>query len=163
MDHRLHDSLARRRLSMFLLGTFAAFALMLAAIGIYGVIAYWVDQRTREIGIRMALGADRASILRLVAREFLAMVGIGLAIGLGGAFALTRVMSGLLFGVSATDLTTFALIPVVLAVIALAATYMPARRATRVEPIVAVRASSGTRGNRANRRATEGSLSRRGC
>ena len=140
MEHRLHDSLARRRLSMFLLGTFAAFALVLAAIGIYGVIAYWVDQRTREIGIRMALGADRRRILSLIAREFLVMIGVGLAIGLGGAFALTRVMSGLLFGVSATDVTTFGLIPVVLAVIAVAATYLPARRAMRVEPIVAVRA-----------------------
>ncbi len=140
MEHRLHDSLARRRLSMFLLGTFAAFALVLAAIGIYGVIAYWVDQRTREIGIRMALGADRRRILSLIAREFLVMIGVGLAIGLGGAFALTRVMSGLLFGVSATDVTTFGLIPVVLAVIAVAAPYLPARRAMRVEPIVAVRA-----------------------
>ena len=139
MDHRLRDSLTRRRLSMFLLGTFAAFALVLAAIGIYGVIAYWVDQRTHEIGIRMALGADRARILTLIAREFLVMIVIGLAIGLGGAFALTRVMAGLLFGVSATDLTTFGFIPLLLGVIAMAATYLPARRAMRVEPIVAVR------------------------
>jgi predicted permease len=140
MDHRLYDSLARRRLSMFLLGTFAVFALILASIGIYGVIAYWVDQRTREIGIRMALGADGVRILRLIAREFLPMVAFGLAIGLGGALALTRLMSGLLFGVSATDLATFGLIPVLFGMIALAATYLPARRATRVEPIVAVRA-----------------------
>jgi predicted permease len=140
MDSRLHDSLARRRLSMVLLGAFAVFALVLAAIGIYGVIAYWVDQRTREIGIRMALGADRGRILRLVAREFGVMVGVGLAIGLAGAFALTRVLNSLLFGVTATDVTTFALIPLVLAAIAVAATYLPARRATRVEPIVAVRA-----------------------
>jgi predicted permease len=139
MDHRLHDSLARRRLSMFLLGTFATFALVLAAIGIYGVIAYWVDQRTREIGIRMALGADRARILTLIAREFFVMIVIGLGIGLGGAFALTRVMSSLLFGVSATDLTTFGLLPLLLCAIAMAATYLPARRAMRVEPIVAVR------------------------
>jgi putative ABC transport system permease protein len=140
MDSRLHDSLARRRLSMVLLGAFAVFALVLAAIGIYGVIAYWVDQRTREIGIRMALGADRGRILRLVAREFGVMVSVGLAIGLAGAFALTRVLNSLLFGVTATDVTTFALIPLVLAAIAVAATYLPARRATRVEPIVAVRA-----------------------
>jgi predicted permease len=140
MDHRLHDSLARRRLSMFLLGTFAAFALVLAAIGIYGVIAYWVDQRTREIGIRMALGADRGRILRLIASEFFVMIAIGLVLGLVGAFGLTRVMSGLLFGVSATDVTTFGLIPLVLGVIAVAATYLPARRAMQVEPIVAVRA-----------------------
>ena len=139
MHHRLHDSLARRRLSMFLLGTFAAFALVLAAIGIYGVIAYWVDQRTREIGIRRALGADRASIRGLIGREFLVIVGIGLLIGFASALALTRVMSGLLFGVSATDVTTFGLVPLLLGVIALAATYLPARRAMRVEPIVAVR------------------------
>ena len=140
MEHRLHDSLARRRLSMFLLGTFAAFALTLAAIGIYGVIAYWVDQRTREIGIRMALGADRGRILSLIAREFAVMIAIGLASGLAAAFALTRVMSGLLFGVSSTDLTTFGLIPLLLGAIAGAATYLPARRAMSVEPIVAVRA-----------------------
>jgi putative ABC transport system permease protein len=140
MEHRLHDSLARRRLSMVLLGTFALFALILAAIGIYGVIAYWVDQRTTEIGIRMSLGADGASILKLIGGEFLSMVGLGLGLGLGGALALTRVMSGLLFGVSATDLTTFGLIPVIFAAIAVAAIYVPARRATRVEPIVAVRA-----------------------
>jgi predicted permease len=140
MEQRLFDSLARRRLSMFLLATFAAFALILAAIGIYGVIAYWVDQRTREIGIRMALGADGGRILALIGREFLVIVGIGLLIGLVGALLLTRVMSGLLFGVSATDVTTFGVIPVVLAIVAVAATYVPARRATKVEPIVAVRA-----------------------
>src|SRR5215510_14397492 len=140
MDARLHDSLARRRLSMVLLGAFAVFALILAAIGIYGVIAYWVDQRTREIGIRMALGADARRILRLVVGEFGVMILAGVAVGLGGAFALTRLMNSLLFGVSATDVATFGVIPVVLAVIALAATFVPARRATRVEPIVAVRA-----------------------
>ncbi|HEY9227930.1 MAG TPA: ABC transporter permease [Gemmatimonadaceae bacterium] len=140
MDQRLHDSFARRRLSMFLLAAFAGFALVLSAIGIYGVIAYWVDQRTREIGIRMALGADRARILGLVGREFGVMIAIGLVAGIGAALALTRVMSTLLFGVTATDVGTFAILPVVLAVIAAAATYVPARRATRVEPIVAVRA-----------------------
>jgi predicted permease len=140
MDARLHDSLARRRLSMVLLGAFAMFALILAAIGIYGVIAYWVDQRTREIGIRMALGADARRILGLVGREFGVMILSGVAVGLAGAFALTRLMNSLLFGVSATDVTTFAVIPVVLAAIALAATFVPARRAARVEPIVAVRA-----------------------
>src|SRR5262249_25073224 len=112
---------------------------------IYGVIAYWVDQRTREIGIRMALGADARRILGLVGREFGVMILAGVAVGLGGAFALTRLMNSLLFGVSATDVTTFAVIPVVLAAIALAATFVPARRATRVEPIVAVRAEE--RGN----------------
>jgi ABC-type antimicrobial peptide transport system permease subunit len=124
---------------MWMLVTFAAFALILAAVGIYGVIAYWVDQRTREIGIRMALGADRASILGLIGREFLAIVGIGLAVGLVGAFALTRLMASLLFGVSAIDATTFGLLPLVLGAIALIATYVPARRAMRVDPAVAVR------------------------
>ena len=140
MEHRLHDSLARRRLSMWMLGTFAAFALILAAIGIYGVIAYWVDQRTREIGIRMALGADHASILGLIGREFAVIVGMGLVIGMAGAFALTRLMTGLLFGVSATDVTTFGLLPLLLGTIALAATYLPARRAMQVDPAVAARA-----------------------
>lgn len=139
MEHRLNDSLARRRLSMWMLSAFAACALILAAAGIYGVIAYWVDQRTREIGIRIALGANARSILGLVARETLAMVGVGLAIGLAGAFGLTRVMSGLLFGVRATDIMTFGLLPPVLAVSAIVATYLPARRALRVQPIIAVR------------------------
>jgi len=139
MERRLFDSLARRRLSMFLLGTFAALALILAAIGIYGVIAYWVDQRTHEIGIRMALGADRRNILELIiGREFL-VVGIGLVVGFAGALLLTRVMSGLLFGISATDITTFGAIPLLLGLVAVLATYVPARRATKVEPIIAVR------------------------
>ena len=139
MERRLFDSLARRRLSMFLLGTFAALALILAAIGIYGVIAYWVDQRTHEIGIRMALGADRRNILELIGREFLVIVGIGLVVGFAGALLLTRVMSGLLFGISATDITTFGAIPLLLGLVAVLATYVPARRATKVEPIIAVR------------------------
>jgi len=140
MESRLHDSLARRRLSMALLVTFAICALLLAAIGIYGVIAYWVDQRTREIGIRIALGADRANILGLVGREMIAMVSIGLAVGLIGAFAFTRLMSNMLFGVGATDLLTFGVLPAALALIAMVAAYLPARRALGVDPIVAVRA-----------------------
>jgi predicted permease len=139
MEQRLSDSLARRRFSAFLLATFAALALTLAAIGIYGVIAYWVDQRTREIGIRMALGAAQGSILKLVLRQSLAMVGIGLVVGIGGALALTRVMKSLVFGVSTTDAVTFVLLPVVLSAVALLASYVPARRALRVDPLVAVR------------------------
>ena len=139
MDRRLGDSLARRRLAMILLFAFAAFALALSAVGTYGVIAYWVDQRRRDLGIRRALGADRAHILTLIAGEFLPMVGVGLAAGLLAAFALTRIMSGLLFGVAPTDATTFGATPVVIATVALLAAYLPTRRALGVEPMSALR------------------------
>ena len=140
MEQRLSDSFARRRLSMLLLATFAAAALILAAVGVYGTIAYWVGQRRREIGIRMALGAGRASILRLVAHEFGLTVGAGVVAGLAGAFALTRLMSGLLYGVSATDSVTFTVIPILMAVIAAAAVYIPTRSAIRAAPNDALRA-----------------------
>ncbi len=140
MDQRLTDSFARRRLSMLLLATFAVAALILAAVGVYGTIAYWVGQRRREIGIRMALGADRVTILRLIAHEFGLTVGVGVVGGLAGAFVLTRLMSGLLYGVSATDATTFAVIPALMAAIAAAAVYVPARSAIRAAPIDALRA-----------------------
>jgi predicted permease len=139
MEQRLYDSMARQRFSMLLLGIFAAFALTLAAIGIYGVMTYWVNQRTHEIGIRMALGAQPRNILRLVIRQALILVSIGIAIGLVGAFALTRVMSNLLFGISATDRLTFFTISLLLGSIALLASYLPARRAARVDPMVALR------------------------
>jgi putative ABC transport system permease protein len=139
MEQRLYDSLARRRFSMLLLGVFATFALILAAIGIYGVMTYWVNQRTHEIGIRMALGAQPGNILQLVIRQSLFMVSVGIGIGLTGAFALTRVMASLLFGVSATDRWTFIMISLLLGGIALLASYIPARRAARVDPIVALR------------------------
>ena len=106
----------------------------------YGTIAYWVGQRRREIGIRMALGAGRASILRLVAHEFGLTVGAGVVAGLAGAFALTRLMSGLLYGVSATDSVTFTVIPILMAVIAAAAVYIPTRSAIRAAPNDALRA-----------------------
>jgi len=139
MEQRLHNALARRRFSMFMLGIFAVIASLLAAIGIYGVIAYSVSQRTHEIGLRMALGAQPANILKLVIRQALALVSFGIAIGLAGAFALTRLISSLLFGVSATDPVTFALISVLLGGVALVASYIPARRATKVDPMVALR------------------------
>ncbi len=139
MERRFDDSLARRRLSMILLVTFAGFALLLSGIGTYSVVGYWVDQRRRDIGIRRALGADPRRVVGLIAREFLAVVGIGLVLGLLGAFALTRIMAGLLFGVAATDMATFSVTPVVIAAIAVVATYVPARRALRVEPMTELR------------------------
>ena len=139
MDQRLSDSLARRRFSTFLLGVFALVALLLAAIGIYGVMAYSVTQRTQEIGIRMALGAQPRKIMMMVVRHSLLLVVVGIVIGLSGAFALTRVMSSLLYGVSATDALTFAAPPLILGVIAVLASYFPARRAARVDPTVALR------------------------
>ncbi|MGC1493127.1 MAG: FtsX-like permease family protein, partial [Candidatus Acidiferrum sp.] len=139
MDEIISDSLATRRVSMILLGIFAALALGLASIGIYGVISYLVGQRTREIGIRLALGAKRADVLRLILGEGMKMAAMGLIIGFVAAFALTRLMAGLLFGVSATDPLTFMSVALLLATVALAACYIPARRAMRVDPIVALR------------------------
>jgi putative ABC transport system permease protein len=139
MDHRLYDAMARRRFSTFLLGVFAVLALILAAIGIYGVMAYSVNQRTHEIGIRLALGAQPGNILQLVIKQALILTSTGVAIGLAGAFALTRVMSSLLYGVSATDGFTFVIPPVLLGSIALLASYIPARRAAKVDPMIALR------------------------
>jgi predicted permease len=139
MDERLADALARRRLSMLLLGGFAGIALILAAIGIYGVMAYSVNQRTHEIGIRLALGAQTRDILRLVVRQALLLVSVGIAVGLAGALALTRVMASLLYGISATDRLTFVITPLLLAGVALLASYLPARRAAKVDPMIALR------------------------
>jgi len=139
MDYVVNQSISQRRFNMLLLAAFAGTALLLAAVGIYGVLAYAVSRRTQEIGIRMALGAQTRDILRLVGTEGLRLVVIGIAIGLAGAMALTRLMASLLFGVSATDGLTFAAVPAVLAAVALAACYLPARRATRIEPTVALR------------------------
>jgi len=124
---------------MFLLGVFASCASLLAAIGIYGVITFWVTQRTRELGIRSALGARQMDILRLVIGQAVIVVGAGIAIGLVAAFGLTRVMASLLFGVSATDPLTFALLGIALGVVALVASFIPARRAATIAPIIALR------------------------
>jgi len=139
MEEIIAESLATRRVSMMVLGVFAALALGLASMGIYGVISYLVGQRTHEIGIRMALGAKQADVLRMVLDEGMRMVALGVAIGLLAAAGLTRLMAKLLFGISATDPLTFAGVGIILTVVALAACFVPARRAMRVDPIVALR------------------------
>jgi predicted permease len=139
MDDRLRDSLARQRFSAIMLGAFALFALILATVGVYGVISYLVSQGTHDIGIRIALGAPRTGILRLIVRQGMELAGIGIAAGLIGALLLTRLMSSLLFGVSATDAITFAAVALVLALVALVASFIPARRATRLDPLAALR------------------------
>jgi putative ABC transport system permease protein len=131
--------MARQRFSMMLLAVFAGGALLLAAIGIYGVISYAVTQRTHEFGIRLALGAQRGDVLRLVLKDGMALMVIGMAVGLAGAFAISRAMTSLLFGVSAADVTTFAGVALVLSSVALVACSLPARRATKVDPLVALR------------------------
>jgi putative ABC transport system permease protein len=139
MEEILGDSIARERFSMLLLAIFASVALVLAAVGIYGVMSYSVAQRTHEIGIRMALGAQTSAVLRLAVGYGFKLVIAGIAIGLIAALALTRVMSTLLFGVTATDPMTFTLISLLLIAVAAVASYIPARRATRVNPIIALR------------------------
>ena len=139
MESVISDSMGARRFAMILLGAFAALALVLACVGIYGVMAYLVGQRTQEIGIRMALGAQQRDVMRLVLWEGARLALLGVAIGLGAALALTRLMARLLYGVSATDPSTFACLAIVLTAIAIAACCIPAQRAMRVDPVVALR------------------------
>jgi putative ABC transport system permease protein len=139
LDQIVSTSVAQTRFAMLLMTIFSLVALALAAAGVYGVVSYSVVQRTREIGIRMVLGAEPRQVLRLVVSQGMSSVLFGVAIGLLGAFALTRLIQTLLFGVSATDPLTFASVAVLLAVVALVACYLPARRAIRVEATVALR------------------------
>jgi putative ABC transport system permease protein len=139
LEQRLAASLAQRRLTMFLLSAFAMLALLLAAIGVYGVISYGVLQRTQEIGIRMAMGATKSSVLRLVLRQQAELILFGSAVGLALAFALSGILSSLLYGVKARDFSTFALSWILLIMVALVAAAAPALRATRVDPSVALR------------------------
>ncbi len=140
MEHIVAGAVARQRFSMLLLAIFAGLALVLAAVGIYGVMSYSVAQQTREIGIRMALGARRSDVLKMTVKQGLKLIGAGLIVGLAAAFVLTRAMASLLFGISATDPITFVIISLVLLATALLASYIPALRATRVDPMVALRA-----------------------
>jgi ABC-type antimicrobial peptide transport system permease subunit len=139
MEQRVNESLARRRFSMMLLGVFASVALALATIGIYGVMAYLVNQGTRELGIRIALGASPRNILSLVVRQGMVLAFFGVAIGLAAAFLLVRLIRSLLFGVEVTDPITFAGISLLLAMITLLACYIPARRAARIDPMISLR------------------------
>lgn len=139
LSQMIGTTLAQPRFNMMLLGCFAVTAMLLAGIGIYGVIAYSVAQRTKEIGIRMALGAQKIDMLAMVMRQSFAVIGVGLLIGILGALATTRLMSTLLYGVSAHDLSIYAIVTVVLSGAALIATYFPARRAMSVNPMVALR------------------------
>jgi ABC-type antimicrobial peptide transport system permease subunit len=139
MEQRVDESLARRRFSMLLLGVFASIALALATIGIYGVMAYLVNQGTRELGIRIALGASPRNILNLVVRQGMALAFAGVTLGLAASFLLAQLIRSLLFGVRATDPITFAGISFLLAVITLLACYIPAQRAARIDPLISVR------------------------
>ena len=139
MEQVIAESTARQNFNMLLLSIFAGLALLLAAIGIYGLMSYTVEQRTQEIGIRMALGAGRGDMLKLIVRQGMLLAGIGVVIGLGAAFGLTRLLASLLFGVKTTDPVTYGVVTVVLLAVALLATCVPARRATRIDPLIALR------------------------
>jgi putative ABC transport system permease protein len=139
MERRISESASQPRFRTLLLGIFACLALLLASIGMYGVISYSVTQRTHEIGLRVALGAQGRDVLKLVIMQGMKMALVGIGIGLVGAFIVMRLMSSFLFGVSATDPVTFVGVSILLMGIALLACYIPARRATRVDPMVALR------------------------
>jgi len=139
MQDRLYASLARQRFSTTMLGAFAIFALILAAVGVYGVVSYLVTQNQHDIGLRMALGAQRPDIIRMVMRQGMGLAGWGIGAGLAGALVLTRFLESMLFGISARDAITYSVFAAALGLIAMVATYVPARRATTVDPIKALR------------------------
>jgi len=139
MDELLDDSLSQQRFRTWLITGFAALALLLSSIGIYALISYSVSQRTREIGVRVALGAQRSNVLRMVLREAIQLLVFGLLLGWVGAFLATRVMRSLLYSTSATDAVSFVATSIVLIAVALLACYIPARRATKVDPMIALR------------------------
>jgi putative ABC transport system permease protein len=139
MEQYFGSAIALPRFSALLFSLFALLALALAAVGLYGVMSYNVAQRTQEIGIRMALGAQGSDVLKLMTRQGMKLVFIGIALGLLASFALTRLMKSLLFGVSATDPLIFGIVMLMLALVALLACYIPGRRATKVDPLVALR------------------------
>jgi len=139
MEDRMADSMARQRFAAIMLGAFAVFALVLAAVGVYGVMSYLVSQSRHDIGLRIALGAQQNDILALVVRQGMELAGLGIVLGLAGAFALTRLMASLLFGVGATDSVTFGAVSGILAACAFLATYIPAWRATQVDPMTVLR------------------------
>ena len=139
MSEVMAESLARRRLVLTLFTIFASLALLLAAIGIYGVLSSSVKQRTRELGIRIALGATTRGVLQLVIGDGVKLVMLGIVIGMAGAIATGRLLAGLLFGVNATDPMTFTVIALLLAAVSVLACYVPARRATKVDPLTALR------------------------
>ncbi len=139
MEQVISESTARQNFNMLLLTIFAGLALLLAAIGIYGLMSYTVEQRTQELGIRMALGADRGDMLKLVVRQGMLLSGIGVVIGLAASFGLNRLLADMVFGVKTTDPITYATVSIILVLVALLATYIPARRATRIDPIIALR------------------------
>ena len=131
--------MARQRFATLMLGAFALFAMLLAIVGVYGVMSYLVSQGAHDIGVRMALGAQRGRIVLMVMRQGMTLTVAGVVLGLLGALGLTRVMASLLFGVGARDFVTFAAVPLILIGIAILASFLPARRATRVDPVVALR------------------------
>jgi putative ABC transport system permease protein len=139
LEQRVAESVAVTRSLMFLFGTFALLALILASVGIYGIVSYSVTQRTHEIGIRIALGAQRAHVLKLIMRNGVALAVTGIALGIGGALGLTRFLKTLLFGIQATDSRTFIAVSIGLLVVAVLACLIPARRATKVDPLEALR------------------------
>jgi putative ABC transport system permease protein len=139
MDQRLAKSVASSRFVMLLLSIFSILALGLAAVGIYGIMSYFIIQRTQEIGVRMALGAQNRDVLKLVIGKGMVLALVGAAIGLLASFALTRLMRSLLFGVTPTDWLTFVIASMVLLTVALLACYIPARRATKLDPLIALR------------------------